>query len=263
LSAPPPVSLFTYFHLVFLLFSFYFCIIPLEIADNMENVLKLYFERRYLEQESMKPCGPGPIVTISREFGCPSKPIGQMLTDVLNKRIMKPAAPKWKYISKEIVEEAARQLDIQTIEMNYLISSGEKGLVEDLLTSFSPLYVSSRKMKKILNDVIRTLAIQGHLVFVGRGSVAILQGCPHALHIRLQAPLDWRVREISASHSLKETEALKLTNDTDKKRTALIELLLGRKFDQNLFDVIFNCRTFSKEEIVQSILKIMEVRKLI
>lgn len=229
----------------------------------MENILKIYFEKRYLEQESMKPCGPGPIVTISREFGCPSKPIAQMLTNALNKRVIKPASPRWKYISKEVVEEAARKLDIKTVEMNYLISSGEKGLVEDLLTSFSPLYVSSRKIKKILNDVIRTLALQGHLVFVGRGSVAILQGCPHVLHIRLQAPIDWRVQEMCASRGIKESEALKLMNETDKKRTALIELLLGRKFEQNLFDVVFNCNTFSKEDIVQSILRIMQVRKMI
>jgi len=229
----------------------------------MENIMKLYFEKRYLEQESLQPCGPGPVVTISREFGCPSKPIAQMLTDTLNKNSIKAANPKWKYISKEVVEEAARKLDIKTIEMNYLISSGDKGLVEDLLTSFSPNYVSSRKIKKILDDVIRTLALQGHLVIVGRGSVAILQGCPHALHIRLQAPLEWRVREIITSRGLKEAEALKITNETDQKRTAMIELLLGRKFDQNLFDVVFNCNTFSKEEIVQSILRIMEVRNLV
>jgi cytidylate kinase len=229
----------------------------------MENIMKIYLEKRYLEQESMKPCGPGPIITISREFGCPSKPIAQMLTDALNKRIIKPATPKWKYISKEVVEEAARKLDIKTVEMNYLISSGEKGLVEDLLTSFSPLYVSSRKIKKILNDVIRTLALQGHLVFVGRGSVAILQGCPHALHVRLQAPLEWRVQGISASRGIKEPEALRLASETDKKRTALIELLLGRKVDQYLFDIVFNCSTFSKEDIVHSIVRIMEVKKMI
>jgi len=55
------------------------------------------------------------------------------------------------------------------------------------------LNMSNRKIKKILTDVILTLALQGCLVFVGRGSVAILQGCPHVLHIRIQAPLEWRV----------------------------------------------------------------------
>jgi cytidylate kinase len=229
----------------------------------MENILKSYFEKRYLEQESLKPSSPGPIVTISREFGCPSKPVAQMLTEELNKRIIRQGSTKWKYISKEVVEESARKLDIKTIEMNYLISTGEKGLVEDLLTSFSPNYVSSRKIKKILTDVIRSLALQGNLVFVGRGSVAILHGYPHALHVRLQAPLDWRVREICKSRGLTQADALRLTNETDKKRTALIELLYGHKFEPHLFDVVFNCNSFSKEEIVQSILGIMEVRKMI
>jgi cytidylate kinase len=229
----------------------------------MENILKIYFEKQYLEQESLKPTGPVPVVTISREFGCPSKPIGQMLTDALNKRMTKSSAPRWRFISKEVVEESARKLDITSVEMNYLISSGEKGLVEDLLTSFSPLYASNRKIRKILNDVIRTLASQGNMVFVGRGSVAILQGCPNTLHIRLQAPLEWRLKGICESRGLTNAEALKLITETDKKRTALLELLLGRKFDQNLFDIVFNCHSFSKEDIVQSIIKIMEIRKMI
>jgi cytidylate kinase len=229
----------------------------------MENILKSYLEKRFLEQELLNSPGPKPVVTISREFGCPSKPIAQMLTDALNKRIAKPGIPKWRCISKEIVEESARKLDIKTVEMNYLLSTSEKGLVEDILTSFAAPYVSSHKIKKILNDVIRTLAMQGHLVFVGRGSVAILQGSPEALHIRLQAPLEWRVQGICKSRGLSEAEALRLTNETDKKRTALIELLLGRKYGPHLFDVIFNCNTFSKEDIVQSIMKIMEVRNMI
>jgi cytidylate kinase len=101
------------------------------------------------------------------------------------------------------------------------------------------------------------------MVLVGRGSVAILQGCPNSLHIRLQAPLEWRVQGICNSRGINETDALKLSNETDQKRKAIIELLLGRKFDQNLFDVVFNCKTFPKEEIVNSIMRIMEVRKLI
>jgi hypothetical protein len=229
----------------------------------MENILKIYFEKQYLDQESLKPSGPGPIVTISREFGCPSKSIAQMLKDALNKKMIRPASPTWKFISKEVIEESARKLDINSVEMNYLISAGEKGLVEDLLTSFSPLYVSSRKIKKILYDVIKTIALQGYMIFVGRGSVAILQGYPNTLHVRLQAPLDWRVKEICASRGLIEAEGQKLIKETDKKRTALMELLLGRKFDPTLFDIIFNCKTFSREDIVQSIIRIMEVRKLI
>ena len=229
----------------------------------MENILKIYFEKQYLEKESAKPPIHSPVVTISREFGCPSKLIAQMLTGTLNKRMTKTSVPKWKFVSKEIVEEAARKLDIKTVEMNYLISLGEKGIIEDLLASFSPNYVSSRKIKKILTDVLNAIASQGHTIFVGRGSVAILHGRPGTLHIRLNAPRKVRLKHICDSRNLSLQDAGKLINEMDKKRLELIELLLGRKFDPCIFDMAFNCSTFSKEEIVQSIIKVMEVRKMI
>lgn len=229
----------------------------------MENVLKLYFEKQYLEQQSINPASPGPVVTISREFGCPSKPIAQLLTDMLNKRIVKSSETKWKFINKEIVEEAARKLDIRTIEMNYLISSGEKGLFEDFLTSFSPVYASNIKIRKVLTDVIRTVAAQGKTIFVGRGSVAILRGRENTLHIRLNAPAEIRIEEVAKSRNLKTAEAEKLLKEMDKKRIELIELLLGSKFDPCIFDLGFNCHSFSKEEIAQSIIRIMETKKMI
>jgi cytidylate kinase len=229
----------------------------------MDNILKIYFEKQYLDQESLKPTGPGPIVTISREFGCPSKAIAEMLTDALNKRVVKTSVSKWKFINKEVVEEAARKLDIKTVEMNYLISMGEKGIIEDLLTSFSPNYVSSRKIKNILTDVLNAIALQGHAVFVGRGSVAILRKRPNVLHIRLNAPQEVRIQSICNSMNLKAAEAVKLIDEMDKKRIRLIEFLLGYKFDTCIFDLTFNCYSFSKEDIVQSIIQIMEVRKMI
>jgi cytidylate kinase len=229
----------------------------------MENILKIYFEKQYLEQELPKPNAPGPVITISREFGCPSKAIAQMLTDALNKRLVKTSVPKWKFINKEVVEEAARKLDIKTVEMNYLISLGEKGIIEDLLTSFSPNYVSSRKIKKILTDVLNAIASQGQAIFVGRGSVAILQKRPNVLHIRLNAPQEVRIHSICNSRNLKAAEAVKLVDEMDKKRTRLIEFLLGHKFDPCIFDLTFNCHSFSKEDIVESIIKIMEIRKMI
>ena len=229
----------------------------------MENILKLYFEKRYLEQESMKPAEPGPVVTISREYGCPSKPIAQMLTDSLNRRIQNPSESRWKFINKEIVEEAARKMDIKTVEMNYLLSSGEKGLFEDFLTSFSPVYASNIKIKKVLTDVIRHLALQGRMVFVGRGSVAILRHRENTLHIRLNAPAEVRIEAVAASRNLKTAEAARLLKEMDKKRIELIEFLLGGKFDPCIFDMAFNCHTFTKEEITQAILRIMEIRKMI
>lgn len=48
-----------------------------------------------------------------------------------------------------------------------------------------------------------------------------------------------------------------------KKRTTLIELMLKDKFHPSLFDLSFNCSTLSKEEIMGTIISMMEAKKMI
>ena len=67
------------------------------------------------------------------------------LTDTLNKSSGK--ALKWRSINKEVVEESARRLDLNTTDVHYLISSGNKGVIEDILSSFSQTYVSSVRLR--------------------------------------------------------------------------------------------------------------------
>jgi cytidylate kinase len=229
----------------------------------MENILKNYFEQRIKDEESLRVGNRLPVITISREFGCSSKLIGTMLTDALNKRLRDHATKQWKFINKEVLEEAAKKLELNQVAMRSLLASGEKGLVEDILRSFSPPYVTSLKIRKTLNDVIRTIAMEGKVVIVGRGGAAILHGHPDTLHVRLTAPIEWRLNEICQSKNMSEEEALKLLVETDKRRTSIMEMLLGHKADMNLFDVTFNCSTINKVEVVHSVLHILESKKLI
>ena len=230
---------------------------------HMENIFKTYFEKRYLEENSIQSNHPRPVVTISREFGCHSRIIAMMLSDALNRKSKEKRQAKWRFINKEVVEEASRELEINTVEFKALLGAENSGFVKDVLNSFSTHYVTSLKIKKILEKVIRAIAQQGHIVIVGRGSAAILQGVPNVLHVRLQAPIEWRIKGISLTRDVSEEEARKMAIETDKKRTALIELLSGKTLAPHFFDVIYNCSTLSKEEIVQSILMIMESKKMI
>ncbi|MCK9204405.1 MAG: cytidylate kinase-like family protein [Bacteroidales bacterium] len=229
----------------------------------MENLLRFYIERALREPEVGKTTGSGPVVTISREFGCPSKPIGQMLTDTLNKVLVSAPVIKWRFINKELVESAANELNIQTNDLNYFMSSVGKGLLEDVLVSFTPGYVSSHRIRHTITNIISAMAQHGHFVIAGRGSVGVLHNHPNAIHVRLQAPIEWRIPEICKLRDVNADEALKLAHDTDKKRTALIELMYGHKFHPYLFDLHFNCSTLTKEQIVQTIMGLMKAKKTV
>jgi len=228
----------------------------------MMNLLREYFDRKHLEKEEL-PYGTYPVVTFSREYGCPSKLIAQELVEELNKRHQAPSGAHWKFISKEIIEMAAKEMQLKTVDIKYLLSSGNKGLFEDILTSFSPVYVSNAKLKRTLNKVITGLARPGYVVMLGRGSVAILQNFPNSLHVRLQAPIDWRINEISKIKKITKEQAIKVVEETDERRLALIQLFFGRNYDANIFDLILNCHRLSRHEIVEIILMTMQIRKMI
>ncbi|MEI8007280.1 MAG: cytidylate kinase-like family protein [Bacteroidota bacterium] len=228
----------------------------------MNNLLLYYIERGKAEEQKKDPAIK-PIVTISREFGCPSKLIAQMLTDAINKKLGEGSRVKWKFINKEVLESAAKELQLNAADVKYLLAAGEKGLLEDFLVSFSPSYVSNLKVKHTLIKVVTTIAQAGHVVLVGRGGAAILQGMPGALHVRLQAPLDWRVEAIISARNVNAEEARKIIMTTDKKRAALYELILGKKLDPYMFDAEFNCATLSVQQIVHGILAMMEAREML
>jgi hypothetical protein len=229
----------------------------------LENLLREYMERAFSERGFDKQYSPRPVITISREFGCPSKLIAKQLTVMLNSRDGTDKPKKWRFISKEVVEATARRLELHSTDVNYLLSSGGKGLVEDVLASFSTSYVSNHRMRKTVSLVVRSIAEQGHVVIVGRGGVGILQNFPNTIHIRLQAPREWRIGEICKSRNLGKPESSRLVDEMDKKRVTFIEMMTGGKFHPYLFNVTFNCSTLSTEEIAGTIFGLMETKKMI
>jgi cytidylate kinase len=228
----------------------------------MENLLREYMERAFAERGIVSQPGIKPVVTISREFGCPGKPIAQHLTRMLNKLIGMEKPALWRYISKEVVEATAKHLELNQSDVNYLLNSGRKGLIEDVLASFAPTYVSDLRIRKTITAVVRTIAEQGHVVIVGRGGAGILQNFPDTLHIRLQAPREWRIAQACTMNQLGIAEASRLVDQMDEKRTAFIELMIGGKFNPYLFSLTLNCSKLSIDEIVRTIIGLMETKKM-
>jgi len=229
----------------------------------MENLMREYMERAFAERGIDKHGGPLPVVTLSREFGCPSKLIAHLLTRELNRPEGPGSTGKWRFINKEVVEAIARKLEINPNEVNYNLSAGGQGLIADVLASFAPNYVSSHRLRRTLTSVVRSIAEQGFVVIVGRGGVGILQNHPSTIHVRLQAPREWRIESICKLKNLNKIESARMVDDMDKKRTSLIELMTGGKFSTYLFDISFNCTKLTNDEIVGTVIGLKRTKKMI
>lgn len=225
---------------------------------------------KYMSDRLQEECGnegqPGPIITISRLYGCPAKKIAQILTDQLTEKMIVKGYKKiqWKMITKEIMSESARELEVDPSKIKYVFDYEQKSLIDDIFSAhLNKYYKSDRRIRNTVGRVIRNIACEGYAVIVGRGGVAITRDIPLSIHINLEAPLEWRVLRASEKHNVSLEEAEKITKDIDKKRKQFREYFEGKNTDYTQFDITFNCMTLSTDEIVKIILKTAEIRKLI
>jgi cytidylate kinase len=230
----------------------------------MKIDISKYLKDRY-EESVLRQSFPGPVVTISREVGCPAKRIAQKITDNLNNSQMKFAKNiPWRWISKEIMEESARELNVDLAEIQYVFDYKQHGVLEDLLLSHSKrFYKTDRKIRNTIAKVIRNFADEGNAVIVGRGGVAITRDIPRAFHVHLEAPLEWRALRTSEKHCMNLDDARKCCIDIDRRRQQFRDYFEGKGNDYTRFDMKFNCMTVDSDEIVDIIIAAMKVRKLI
>jgi cytidylate kinase len=102
-----------------------------------------------------------------------------------------------------------------------------------------PAELDERRYIRTITGVIEALAEGGNVVLVGRGSPAILHDRPDSLHVLAMAPLETRVQRIALREEMKEGEARRRVQESDRGRAAF-----HRKFfkveadDPSLFDLV-------------------------
>jgi cytidylate kinase len=232
--------------------------------STMNLDLLKYVSHRVHEEGSRDQEG-GPVITFSREYGCPAKIIaGRLAEELTRKNFVKGKEIKWRFITKEIMAEAAKTLEIDPEKIKYVFQYEQKSMVDDIISAqFNKYYKSERKIRNTVAKVIRNMAFEGNVIIVGRGGVAITHDIPKSLHIMLEAPLEWRAIRIAENYKISLEEAKKSAIDTDKKRKEFREYFQGKDSDYTRFDLTISCMSFSIEEIVHIILKAAEIRKLV
>jgi len=234
----------------------------------MNTVFQKYMEKRlkpetHNEKKVITPIGP--VVTISRVYGCPAKKLAGMLSSALNQiEFQRHTRDRWSWIGKEIMEQSAQELHLKPELIREIANTHEKGLIDDILLSFTnKYYPGDLKVKKTIGEVIKEFAHKGKVIIVGRGGVSLLRDVKKSLHIKLTAPLEWRVNDVSRRYMITLEEAEKRIKDIDQKRDHLREFFAGRNIDDTAFDVIFNYYTCTEHEMIDCIIKMMEKRDMI
>ena len=226
---------------------------------NMKKYLIDYFSERSEKMHGQEGHHVGPVVTISREFGCGANDLTAKLMKVLISR-----NKEWKHVNKEILEETARELHTQPDKIKHVFNPHDKNVLSDMLTGLSHAHaVSDARVHKVVSEVIASFAHKGKVIIVGRGGVAITRTIPNSLHIKLMAPIEWRAQGISERRKITMDKARELALDFDHRRDLFINHLLDKKEDNSIYDLILNRMSLSDEELIGIILYAMEKKNLI
>src|SRR6056297_1206223 len=169
----------------------------------MKVDLSKYMDEWYKESPSKK-IYPGPVITVSRELGCPAKNIAGSLANELNKtKSSRCKDHPWQWISKEILTESAKALNVDHDQIEHIFKYKNRNMLEDMLLAQSKdYYQSDLKIRTTIAKVIRNFATYGNAIIVGRGGVAITRDIPKSLHIMLEAPLEWRAVRTASKHDI-------------------------------------------------------------
>lgn len=223
------------------------------------------YKNEWYKVDSSKHIYPGPVITISRELGCPAKKIALSLADELN-RNKSPRGKDlpWQWISKEIMSESAKALNVDSNQIEHIFQYKNRNILEDMLIAQSKdYYKSDLKIRTTIAKVIRGFATNGNAIIVGRGGVAITRDIPKSLHIMLEAPLEWRAVRTASKHEMTLEQARGYAQSIDKKRKQFRDYFQGRGNDYTRFDIKFNCMTLETDVIVKIIIGAMKTRGFI
>lgn len=161
-----------------------------------------------------------PFITLSREYGCGALSLALTLVAMLNERFHPPLP--WVVYERELLDRVARELNTRR-DIVESIDGRRRDAMTELFDSLLNLKVDEVVVFRKLAEVIRSLAVHGNSVIVGRGSYWLTQGLKNGLHVRLVAPRDWRIANIATGRNLTFNEAAKIVALGEKQRNQFIK----------------------------------------
>ena len=142
--------------------------------------------------------------------------------------------------------------------------SPDYGLNFNLSNIEPEIFFTEDRYLKATQEIMRKLASQSRVIFLGRGSQVIFKDRQDALHLRLVAPLDLRIKRVAAMLNVSTKEATKNVLEVDKSRAAYLRDFYSVDVnDANCYHLTVNTGLFDygqTSQLVLEAIKLMELR---
>lgn len=186
------------------------------------------------------------ILTISREFRSGGQEVGSAVAERM----------RYDYVGKERI-------------LSDLRGQGERWITllnevdEDRPTIWDKFDWEYQGLMAMMESYIYDRAMDDRVVLVGRGANFLLQGIPHALHVRLTASLEQRVDRVMRKDNVDRKTARLLIEKMDNDRASFIRANFHRDwYDLSWYDMVFNTAEQNFQEITDIVCQALQERAM-
>lgn len=167
-----------------------------------------------------------PFITLSREYGVGAFELSEKVVKIINEKYK--TEPEWAAYDRNLLDKIMNDLGLSESLAQTLTNNSRKKMTDFLQTSFSTFPPQVAVYRKLV-ETIRTLAITGNVVIVGRAGNIITRDMVKGFHVRIVAPVADRAYRISKLQNVSHHEAEHIIIEKDKERDGFIKEYV--KFD--------------------------------
>jgi hypothetical protein len=171
-----------------------------------------------------------PAITISREAGAGAVTIGNMLVEELDRRYPGDPPCPWTLLDRNLTEKVVQDHNLPAAIERYMPEDAIFP-VNDAVENLLGLHPLSWTLVEQTTATIRRLALSGNVILVGRASFIIGARLPHVFHIRLVAPFEQRVRQVSQYYNVQPAAAARKIHELDEGRRRYVKTYFSVDID--------------------------------
>jgi cytidylate kinase len=200
---------------------------------------------------SPRPSVTYPFITISREFGCEAVPVSRRLVQLLNEKA--DHRYPWVGYDRELLDEVGKQLHLHRNILD-AVDGQRRSEMTELFDAILNFRVDDSVVFRKLAEVIRALAIHGHVVLVGRGSYWLTRDLHTGFHVQIIAPREWRTQKIARQRDLPVHEAEKIMMEGERLRDHYLNTYFSHAPNQGYrHDIILDNSRLTVEQMSEII----------
>jgi CMP/dCMP kinase len=210
------------------------------------------------------------VITVSRQYGSGGREVAARLCELLG----------YRYFDKDLVTEVAHEVGLSPQEI-VDFTEDQQGVNRFLGRVLYPTHpirqtrartedkdeartqavveLDARESISMVRRLIDAAARQGDVVILGRGGQAVLRGQPGVLHVRIQAPIEDRIRRVSQREGMTREAARNLIADRDRATQDYLHTFYSVAVgDPALYHLVLNTGLWSIEATAQIIVDVLK-----